>query len=229
MLPHPEIIQASEVGHVLLIDDGKVKMQVIAKGEGYIDCEVVVAGKIKDRKGVNTPDSILEISPLTPKDRSDLEYMLQIGVDWVALSFVQRPQDIEEINRLIDEKLPADAFRPAVMAKIEKPSCFFDDNLKNIIALSDGIMVARGDLGVECAPEDVPLLQKIIIDECREQGKPVVVATQMLESMIESPTPTRAEASDVATAIYDGADAIMLSAESAAGKVSLLQLVWIRF
>jgi len=218
MLPHPEIIQASEIGHVLLIDDGKVKLQVIAKGEGYIECEVVVAGKIKDRKGVNTPDSILEISPLTPKDRADLEYMLQIGVDWVALSFVQRPQDIEEINRLIDEKLPADAFRPAVMAKIEKPSCFFDDNLKNIIALSDGIMVARGDLGVECAPEDVPLLQKIIIDECREQGKPVVVATQMLESMIESPTPTRAEASDVATAIYDGADAIMLSAESAAGK-----------
>jgi pyruvate kinase len=146
-------------------------------------------------------------------------------VDWVALSFVQRPQDIEEINRLIDEKLPADAFRPAVMAKIEKPSCFFDDNLKNIIALSDGIMVARGDLGVECAPEDVPLLQKIIIDECREQGKPVVVATQMLESMIESPTPTRAEASDVATAIYDGADAIMLSAESAAGKVSPFYLV----
>jgi pyruvate kinase len=119
---------------------------------------------------------------------------------------------------LIDEKLPADGFRPAIMAKIEKPSCFFGDNLKEIVALCDGIMVARGDLGVECAPEDVPILQKTIIDECRSQGKPVVVATQMLESMIESPTPTRAEASDVATAIYDGADAIMLSAESAAGK-----------
>mmetsp|Transcript_20153 Transcript_20153/g.28693 ORF Transcript_20153/g.28693 Transcript_20153/m.28693 type:complete len:589 (-) Transcript_20153:1016-2782(-) len=218
MLPHPEIIQASEVGHVLLIDDGKVKLQVTGKGDGYIECEVVVPGKIKDRKGVNTPDSILEISPLTPKDRSDLEYMLKIGVDWVALSFVQRPQDIVEINQLIDEKLPPDAFRPAVMAKIEKPSCFFGDNLKEIVKLCDGIMVARGDLGVECAPEDVPILQKTIIDECRDQGKPVVVATQMLESMIESPTPTRAEASDVATAIYDGADAIMLSAESAAGK-----------
>jgi pyruvate kinase len=195
-----------------------VKLQVITKGDGYIECKVVVPGKIKDRKGVNTPDSILEISPLTPKDRSDLEYMLKIGVDWVALSFVQRPEDIVEINRLIDEKLPADGFRPAIMAKIEKPSCFFGDNLKEIVALCDGIMVARGDLGVECAPEDVPILQKTIIDECRSQGKPVVVATQMLESMIESPTPTRAEASDVATAIYDGADAIMLSAESAAGK-----------
>ena len=140
MLPHPEIIEASEVGHVLLIDDGKVKLQVTGKGDGYIECEVLVPGKIKDRKGVNTPDSILEISPLTPKDRSDLEYMLKIGVDWVALSFVQRPQDIIEINQLIDEKLPPDAFRPAVMAKIEKPSCFFGDNLKEIVKLCDGIM-----------------------------------------------------------------------------------------
>jgi pyruvate kinase len=176
-----------------------------------------VPGKIKDRKGVNTPDSILNISPLTPKDRSDLEYMLKIGVDWIALSFVQTPADIEEINALIDQKLPEGQFRPAVMAKIEKPSCFDGDNLKNLIRLCDGIMVARGDLGVEAPPEDVPLLQKTIIDECRNQGKPVIVATQMLESMIESPTPTRAEASDCATAIYDGADAIMLSAESAAG------------
>lgn len=156
---------------------------------------------------------------MTPKDRSDLEYMLKIGVDWIALSFVQRPQDIEEIHKLIDEKLPEGEFKPAVMAKIEKPSCFFDNNLAKIVELCNGIMVARGDLGVECPPEDVPILQKNIIDECRKQGKPVVVATQMLESMIESPTPTRAEASDVATAIYDGADAIMLSAESAAGKV----------
>lgn len=128
---------------------------------------------------MNTPDSVLEISPLTPKDRSDLEYMLKIGVDWVALSFVQRPEDIEEIHALIDEKLPAGAFRPHVMAKIEKPSCFEGDSLKKIVALCDGIMVARGDLGVECAPEDVPLLQKEIIDECRSQGKPVVVATQV--------------------------------------------------
>ena len=176
-------------------------------------------------QGVNTPDSILEISPLTPKDRADLEFMLQIGVDWVALSFVQRPEDIEEIQRLIVNQLPESVVRPHVMAKIEKPSCFEGDSLEKIVGLCDGIMVARGDLGVECAPEDVPILQKEIIDECREQGKPVVVATQMLESMIESPTPTRAEASDVATAIYDGADAIMLSAESAAGMVSNVMAV----
>lgn len=133
---------------------------------------------------MNTPDSVLEISPLTPKDRSDLEYMVGIGVDWVALSFVQTPSDIEEIHELISQHLAEDQFRPAVMAKIEKPSCFFDDNLEKIVELCDGIMVARGDLGVECAPEDVPLLQKEIIDTCRVQGKPVVVATQMLESMV---------------------------------------------
>lgn len=217
MLPHPEIIAASEVGHVLLIDDGKVKMEVVGTGPGYLDCRVVVPGMIKDRKGVNTPDSILEISCLTPKDREDLDYMLSIGVDWIALSFVQRPEDIVEIKRLIMAYNPNNAFPPHIMAKIEKPSCFFGDSLEKIVALCDGIMVARGDLGVECLPEDVPILQKNIIDECRNQGKPVVVATQMLESMIESPTPTRAEASDAATAIYDGADAIMLSAESAAG------------
>ncbi|GAX22454.1 pyruvate kinase [Fistulifera solaris] len=217
-LPHPEIIEASEVGHNLLIDDGKVKFTVIGKGPGYLDCRVDVEGRVKDRKGVNTPDSVLAISALTPKDRSDLDYMLSIGVDWVALSFVQTPADIVEINALIDAKLPQGAFKPAVMAKIEKPSCFIGDNLERIVELCNGIMVARGDLGVECPPEDVPLLQKQIIDTCRQKGRPVIVATQMLESMIEAPTPTRAEASDVATAIYDGADAIMLSAESAAGK-----------
>lgn len=156
---------------------------------------------------------------MTPKDRADLDYMLGIGVDWVALSFVQRPEDIVEITQLIHAYNPNVAVRPKIMAKIEKPSCFDGNSLHEIVKLCDGIMVARGDLGVECAPEDVPILQKNIIDECREQGKPVVVATQMLESMIDSPTPTRAEASDVATAIYDGADAIMLSAESAAGSV----------
>jgi len=220
MLPHPEIIAASEIDHVLLVDDGKVKLTVIGKSEDndYLECRVDVPGKISNRKGVNTPDSVLDISPLTPKDRSDLEYMVGIGVDWVALSFVQQPSDIEEIHELIEHHLEgSDAFKPCVMAKIEKPSCFVGDNLEKIVDLCDGIMVARGDLGVECAPEDVPLLQKQIIDTCRMTGKPVVVATQMLESMIESPTPTRAEASDVATAIYDGADAIMLSAESAAG------------
>lgn len=217
MLPHPEIIEASEVGHNLLVDDGKVRLVVKGKGEGYLDCMVEIPGRIKDRKGVNTPDSVLEISPLTPKDRSDLAYQIQIGVDWIALSFVQTPEDIDEINALIDDLLPEGRIRPALMAKIEKPSCFDGDNLQRIIEKCNGIMVARGDLGVECPPEDVPLLQKQIIDECRHQGKPVIVATQMLESMIESPTPTRAEASDVSTAIYDGADAIMLSAESAAG------------
>lgn len=220
MLPHPEIIEASEVGHSLMVDDGKVRLRVTAKGDDYLECTVEVPGKISNRKGVNTPDSILELSPLTPKDRSDLDYMLEIGVDWVALSFVQRPQDIEEIREIINAKIPEGNFKPCVMAKIEKPSCFDGDNLERIVELCDGIMVARGDLGVECPPEDVPILQKTIIDECRSQGRPVVVATQMLESMIESPTPTRAEASDVATAIYDGADAIMLSAESAAGAVS---------
>jgi len=218
MLPHPEIIAASEVGHILMVDDGKVKLEVVESGDNFLDCKVIVGGKISNRKGVNTPDSILEISCLTPKDRSDLDYMLSIGVDWVALSFVQRPEDIEEILSIIDDKTPEGEFKPCVMAKIEKPSCFEGDNLSGIVKLCNGIMVARGDLGVECPPEDVPILQKTIIDECRSQGKPVVVATQMLESMIDSPTPTRAEASDVATAIYDGADAIMLSAESAAGK-----------
>jgi len=216
-LPHPEIIGASEVGHTLMVDDGKVKLTVIEKGADYLVCNIDVPGKISNRKGVNTPDSILEISPLTPKDRSDLDYMLEIGVDWVALSFVQKPDDILEIREIVDSKIPDGESKPSIMAKIEKPSCFEGDNLEKLVELCDGIMVARGDLGVECPPEDVPILQKTIIDECREQGKPVVVATQMLESMIESPTPTRAEASDVATAIYDGADAIMLSAESAAG------------
>ena len=145
-LPHPEIIQASEVGHNLLIDDGKVKFTVSAKGPDYLECTVDVAGRVKDRKGVNTPDSVLDISPLTPKDRSDLEYMLSIGVDWVALSFVQTPADIDEIHALIDVMLPTGAFRPAVMAKIEKPSCFLDDNLEQIVEKCNGIMVARGDV-----------------------------------------------------------------------------------
>jgi pyruvate kinase len=225
MLPHPEIIEASEVGHTLMVDDGKVRLKVTSKGAAYLDCNVEVPGKISNRKGVNTPDSILKLSPLTSKDRSDLDYMLEIGVDWIALSFVQRPEDIEEIRAIIDAKIPEGNFKPCVMAKIEKPSCFDGDNLRRLVNLCDGIMVARGDLGVECPPEDVPILQKTIIDECRKQGRPVVVATQMLESMIENPTPTRAEASDVATAIYDGADAIMLSAESAAGTVSDLRFI----
>jgi len=179
-LPHPEIISASEVGHELMIDDGKVKVEVVEAGEDYLDCKVIVGGKISNRKGVNTPDSILKISCLTPKDRSDLDYMLKIGVDWVALSFVQRPEDILEIKEIIASKVPEGDFSPCIMAKIEKPSCFEGDNLEKIVELCNGIMVARGDLGVECPPEDVPILQKNIIDECRRQGRPVVVATQML-------------------------------------------------
>jgi hypothetical protein len=147
-LPHPEIIKASEIGHVLLIDDGKVKLVVSQKGIDYLDCTVVVAGKVKDRKGVNTPDSVLELSPLTKKDRADLTSMLQMGVDWVALSFVQTPADIVEINQLIDMQLPKNAFKPAIMAKIEKPSCFFDNNLEEIVHLCNGIMVARGDVRI---------------------------------------------------------------------------------
>jgi pyruvate kinase len=167
-LPHPEIIKA---GHTLMVDDGKIRLTVLETGDDYLKCRVDVAGKISNRKGVNTPDSILKISPLTPKDRSDLDYMLSIGVDWVALSFVQRPEDIVEIRGIIDSRIPEGSFKPCVMAKIEKPSCFDGDNLQRLVELCDGIMVARGDLGVECQPEDVPILQKMIVDECRKQGE----------------------------------------------------------
>ena len=143
-LPHPEIIGASEVGHTLMVDDGKVKLTVIEKGDDYLICNVDVPGKISNRKGVNTPDSILEISPLTPKDRSDLDYMLEIGVDWVALSFVQKPEDILEIRGIVDAKIPEGESKPSIMAKIEKPSCFEGDNLEKLVELCDGIMVARG-------------------------------------------------------------------------------------
>ncbi|KAG5178825.1 pyruvate kinase [Tribonema minus] len=210
-LPHPEIINTLGVGDVLLIDDGKLKMTVTESGEGYVDCYVDVGGSISNRKGVNTPTVTLPISPLTPKDRKDLAFALEIpgGVDVIALSFVQKPEDIVELKELVQG-------RAKVLAKIEKPQAV--ENLEAIVELCDAIMVARGDLGVEMNIEDVPITQKQIIKCCRRLGKPVVVATQMLESMIDNPTPTRAEASDVATAIYDGADAIMLSAESAAGK-----------
>jgi pyruvate kinase len=210
-LPHPEIIQTLQKGDTLLLDDGKLRMTVTDKGDGFVETVVEVGGALSNRKGVNTPSVVLPISPLTPKDRADLEFALSIGVDWVALSFVQRPQDIAELRSLVGNKAK-------IMAKLEKPSAVEEGVVDDIIMLSDGIMVARGDLGVEMRPEDVPVIQKQIIEKCRRYGRPVVVATQMLESMIESPTPTRAEASDVATAIYDGADAIMLSAESAAGK-----------
>jgi pyruvate kinase len=207
-LLHPEIFAAVHAGTELLVDDGKVRLRVDRSGPDFAETTVMVGGLVSDRKGVNVPGVVLPISPLTEKDRKDLDFGLELGVDWVALSFVQRPGDIEEARALVGN-------RAWLMAKLEKPSAI--DHLDAIVELCDGVMVARGDLGVEMPPEQVPELQRRIVRVCRRLGKPVVVATQMLESMINSPVPTRAEASDVATAIYDGVDAVMLSAESAAG------------
>ena len=208
-LPHPELFAAIGPGDRLLIDDGKVRLKVIEAEEKRIVAEVMVGGTVSNSKGVNVPDVVVPIPALTDKDKSDLAFALEQGADWIALSFVQRPEDVAEARALIGDKA-------ALMAKIEKPAAI--ERLPDIIALADGVMVARGDLGVELPPEDVPPLQNRIVACARQFGKPVVVATQMLESMISSPTPTRAEVSDVATAIYDGADAVMLSAESAAGQ-----------
>jgi pyruvate kinase len=207
-LPHPEIFAALRDGAEILIDDGRFRLKVERHGSDNAETRVLVGGEISDRKGVNLPRMPLPLSALTAKDRRDLQYGLDLKVDWIALSFVQRPEDVAEARKLI-------AGRAAVMTKLEKPSAL--ERLGEIIELSDGLMVARGDLGVELDPEDVPVEQKRIVRECRRAGKPVVVATQMLESMIRAPQPTRAEASDVATAVYDGADALMLSAESATG------------
>jgi pyruvate kinase len=207
-LPHPEIFAALTEGVDVLLDDGKVRLRVEKKHKDTIETRVVTAGALSDRKGFNIPTIALPISPLTPKDLKDLEFGLKLDVDWVALSFVQSPQDVMEARALIGE-------RARILSKLEKPLAI--EHLDEIVRLSDGIMVARGDLGVEMAPEEVPSIQKRIIQCCRKYGKPVVVATQMLESMVKAPTPTRAEASDVATAVYDGADAVMLSAESASG------------
>lgn len=208
-LPHEEIFAALEVGSTLLINDGKLRVKVLECGADFANCEVIVGGEISNRKGVNVPDVILPLAALSEKDRLDLEFACQMGVDWLALSFVQRPEDVNEARELADG-------RAAILSKIEKPAAVraFDE----ILAVSDGIMVARGDLGVELPVQDVPPIQKRLVGACRNAGKPVIVATQMMESMIESPVPTRAEVSDVATAIYEGADAVMLSAESAAGQ-----------
>jgi len=208
-LPHPEIFGAVEPGHALLLDDGKVRLKVSEATATRITTSVVVGGKLSDRKGVSLPDATLPFSALAPKDRSDLEAALDVGIDWLALSFIQRPEDIAEGKKLARG-------RASVMAKIEKPQAM--NRLAEILELSDAIMVARGDLGVELPLEKVPSSQKKMTRMARYAGKPVVVATQMLESMITSPVPTRAEVSDVATAIYEGADAVMLSAESAAGQ-----------
>ena len=207
-LPHKEIFAAIEPGARLLLDDGKLVLRVTDHGPGRIECNVEVGGPLSNNKGLNVPDVVLPMAALTEKDRSDLAFAVEQGVDWIALSFVQRPEDLAEARKLIGGKA-------ALLAKIEKPAAI--DRLEEIVEMCDGVMVARGDLGVELPPQTVPPLQKRIVETSRRLGRPVVVATQMLESMIQSPSPTRAEVSDVATAIYDGADAIMLSAESAAG------------
>jgi len=208
-LPHPEIFAALQPGASLLVNDGKIRLTVSACDAESADCEVAVGGEISNNKGVNVPDVVLPLAALTEKDRRDLDFVLGLGIDWLALSFVQRPEDVLEARELIGDR------NAAVMVKIEKPAgvARFDE----ILEVVDGIMVARGDLGVEMPIAELPPLQKRMIRECRRVGKPVIVATQMLESMITSPVPTRAEVSDVANAIYEGTDAVMLSAESAAG------------
>lgn len=208
-LPHPEIFAALKVGSRLLVNDGKIRLRVESCGPDFADCVVTAGDTISNRKGVNVPDTVLPLKALSDKDRADLEFACGLGVDWLALSFVQRPEDVTEARGLAKG-------RAAILSKIEKPAaveCFAD-----ILKVSDGIMVARGDLGVELPVHSVPPIQKRLVRACRQAAKPVIVATQMLESMIESPMPTRAEVSDVATAIYEGADAVMLSAESAAGR-----------
>ncbi|MBI2707915.1 MAG: pyruvate kinase [Proteobacteria bacterium] len=208
-LPHPEIFKALRTGADLLLDDGKIRLRVQSITPKQIETRVITAGPLSDRKGLNVPTVALDISPMTSKDREDLAFGLSLGVDWVALSFVQSPKDVLEAKELIGDQA-------GIISKLEKPLAI--DHLEEIVQLSDAIMVARGDLGVEMPPEEVPSIQKRIVRCCRKAGKPVVVATQMLDSMVKSPTPTRAEASDVATAVYDGADAVMLSAESASGE-----------
>ena len=208
-LPHPEIFAALRPGAKLLLDDGKVHLEVTSCGVDFADTQVLVGGLVSNNKGVNLPDITPDVSPLTEKDRLDLEFALEIGISLIALSFVQRPEDVEEAQRLIGG-------RAHLIAKLEKPSAV--EQLNEIVDLTNGVMVARGDLGVELPPEKVPTIQKRIIHSCRKAGKPVIVATQMLDSMITSPTPTRAEASDVANAVYEGADAVMLSAETAVGQ-----------
>ena len=208
-LPHPEIFESLEPGDTILMDDGKLRLSTINCGQRHADCRVMVGGMLTDRKGVNVPDTVPNLTALSDKDRKDLEFVCELGVDWLGLSFVQRPRDIEEGRRLAKG-------RSAVLAKIEKPAAIGD--FERILEVSDGIMIARGDLGVELPVQNVPPIQKRLILQCRAAAKPVIVATQMLESMISSPSPTRAEVSDVAAAIYEGADAVMLSAESAVGQ-----------
>lgn len=211
-MPHPEIFKALRPGMLLLLDDGRVRLRVGERTDKWADVTVESGSKLSDRKGVAVPEAIIPVSALTPKDREDLAFALRIGVDWIALSFVQKAEDMAELKRLVGGKA-------ACLAKIEKPAALI--NLESILDYCDGVMVARGDLGVELDPEDVPVAQKQIIRAARQRGVPVIVATQMLESMTDAPAPTRAEASDVANAVYEGADALMLSAETASGDYPL--------
>ena len=208
-LGHSEIYKSIKINSIILIDDGKIKLKVLSKKKDILKTKVLVGGKLSSNKGVNLPNLILDTKPITKKDRNDLTFILENEIDWIALSFVQKVNDVKYVKKIIKNKKP-------LISKIEKPSALND--LDQIIELSDGIMVARGDLGVELPPSNVPGIQKNIIMACRILGKPVIVATQMLESMINTPVPTRAEASDVATAVFDGADAVMLSAETAVGQ-----------
>ena len=207
-LPHPEIFAALTDGSTVLVNDGKIRLEVIDRSESHANCKVIAGGEISNRKGVNVPDVVLPLAALSDKDKSDLEFVCGLGVDWLAMSFVQRAADVQEGRKLA-------AGRAAILAKIEKPAAV--EAIDEILAASDGIMVARGDLGVELPVQALPPIQKRLVRACRREGKPVIVATQMMESMLSSPVPTRAEVSDVAQAIYEGADAVMLSAESAAG------------
>lgn len=207
-LMHPEIFQSAEVGMDVLVDDGRLQFQVTAVSAESLETTVIIGGRVKQKKGVNIPGVQLPVAALTEKDKKDMAFALSRGVDWVALSFVQRPEDVLQAREMIGDAA-------GIIAKIEKPSAV--ERIEEIIAVVDGIMVARGDLGVEIPPEEVPSAQKKIINLCRQAGKPVIVATHMLDSMVDAPRPTRAEVSDVANAIYDGADAVMLSAETAAG------------
>lgn len=211
-LPHPEVIAAMAPGSLILLDDGKVRMEIASQGADFLIGKILSGRTLSNNKGFNVPGVILPISPLTPKDRVDLEAAIGMGVDWIAQSFVQKPADVREAKDLIRE-------RAALLIKVEKPSAL--DHLDEMVALADGVMLARGDLGVEIPPEEVPIVQKKIVRAVRFAGKPIIVATQMLESMIENPAPTRAEANDVATAVFDGTDAVMLSAETAAGQYPL--------
>ncbi|HEY3947769.1 pyruvate kinase [Phenylobacterium sp.] len=208
-LPHPELMAVAMAGSTLLLDDGRIRLEVVRRSDEALETRVVVGGRLSDHKGVNLPGLALPIPALTAKDREDLSFALDHGVDYIGLSFVQRPQDVAEARELVGE-------RALILTKIEKPQAL--EHLDEILKLSDAVMVARGDLGVELPPEDVPLVQKRLVRAAHRWGRPVIVATQMMESMTESPAPTRAEASDVATAVFDGADAVMLSAETATGR-----------